>query len=120
MKEAMFLCYSVTFIKKSVSSNINGMLKEVAKIAKGTRIFVARASVTPLNAFLKFFSRILNLLSDKETLKYVQSFAEFGFLYNAYIVVLYLNDFIRDLKFESPTQLEIHSTFFPRFPTDVL
>lgn len=71
MKEAMFLCYSVTCIKRSVSSKINGMPKEVGKIVKVTRISVARASSTQVHAFLKFFSKILNLhvLSDKEMLK---------------------------------------------------
>lgn len=68
--------------------------------------------------FVKCFLRILNVLLDEETLKYVHRNAEFRFLRNAYIFDLYLKTFIRDMKFESPTQLEL-TRFFPRFFTDV-
>jgi len=53
--------------------------------------------------FLKCILRILNVLLDKEMLKYVHRNAEFRFLPNAYIFAVYLNNFIRDMKFESPT-----------------
>jgi len=57
-------------------------------------MFVVRVSLTQVHVFLKIFQRILNVLLDKEKLKYLQNDAEFGFLYNAYVFALYLNNFI--------------------------
>lgn len=62
---------------------------------KATRILLDRVFQHMYTLFLKCFQRILNVLLDKEMLKYVHRNAEFDFLHNACIFAIYLNNFIK-------------------------